>query len=302
MNFYKFIIQAFSSIRANKLRSFLSTLWVIIGISSFVIMLAMWEGAKANIMKEFEGSADVITITKKNKPDSHALDVITEEVSKEIKTKVPWIKNSFLKSSTFTQIEYNNKELNCWGIRWVEKWYLNFKKLDLEYWNYFSKNHFENSEKVVIIGNKLVKNTFWNENPLWKKIDINWNNFIVIWLLKEKNWEYNYNVFIPLNTMKDILNNDKIEAIEVIVDNENNIESIRQKLNYFLFKKSFIEKQSDITFQAKTNKDNLKMLDDIIWKMTLLLWWIWAIALIVWWIWIMNIMLVSVTERTREIW
>ena len=64
--------------------------------------------------------------------------------------------------------------------------------------------------------------------------------------------------------MKDILNNDKIEAIEVIVNNEKNIESIRQKLNYFLFKKSFIEKQSDVIFQTRTNKDNLKMMDDII--------------------------------------
>lgn len=300
MNFYIFIKQAFWSIKANKLRSFLSTLGIIIGISSFVIMLSLWEWAKESIKKEFSWSTDVITLTKKESQESLALDIINNKLPNIIKQKVPNVSNVFTLYNTYLEAVYNDKNLN-WTINWIDKWYLQFKKIQLEYWNYFDKNNFLKSEKVAIIWNKLVKKNFENENPIWKHISIWWEPFLVTWILKKKSWKYDYNIFIPSATINNILNVNKIDKIEIIVKDQNKISSTKDNLNYFLWKKSFTQNMNDVKFRTRTDDEELKMANEIIGKISLLLAWIWAIALIVGWIWIMNIMLVSVTERTREI-
>jgi len=301
MNIYLFIKQALWSIRANKLRSFLSTLWIIIWIASFVIMLSLWEWAKASILKEFAWSSNLINVIQKANNNSFAKNVITESISSEILEKVPWVENTFaiLESWNF-EISYDDKYI-WWQLSWVSPWYLESKKLEIQYWSLFTKSDFENESRLVILWNKLVNKNFKKENPLWKKINVWGEVFIIWWLLKEKNWNFDYNVYIPDSTLKSVFNVSSVDNIEVIVKDEKQMDSVKKNLNYFLFKKSFIDDKKDVIFETRTNKEELKQVQWIISKFSLLLWWIWAISLIVWGIWIMNIMLVSVTERTREI-
>ena len=304
MNIFLFIKQAFSSIRANKLRSFLSTLWIIIWISSFVIMLALWEWAKESILKDFSGSSNILTVQKKYSysEESFAKNVLTEEISELIKEKIPFVKNSFVfyENGGFN-ILFWDKRIS-WDFKWIPFWYLRSKKVEILYWNLFDKKNFDEKEKIAIIWNKLVSETFWEENPIWKKISI-WDEFFIIWwILKEKNREFDYSIFIPWETLKYIFGKNVVNKIEVEVFEKEQVDDVEKTLNFFLFKKSFVEKIKDVKYQIRTDKEQLKQMNDIVLKFSLLLWWIWAIALIVWWIWIMNIMLVSVTERTREIW
>jgi len=302
MNIYIFIKQAFLSIKANKLRAFLSTLWIIIWISSFVIMLAMWEWAKASIAEGFDGKNNVITVLQNSRPKSSAKDVLTEDISELIKTKLPWIKDTFITSDVLVDLEYNGKKLRDWIVVPVQQGYLEFKKIELLYWNSFTKDDFKENKRVIIIWNKLVKSTFKDVNPIWKKMTLWWVEFTVKGILSKKNWSVDVSIYSPYSTVKNTLWIKSIRDIIVVIDDEKKIDSINKYLDYFLYKKSFIDKYKDVKFRTRTNKESMEQLGAIVQSMSLLLLWIWAIALIVWWIGIMNIMLVSVTERTREIW
>lgn len=300
MNIIIFIKQGIRSIVSNKLRSFLSTLWIIIGIASFVIMLSLWEWAKASILQDFGWSNKVINVTSKVVEGSIAKNVITEEIAKQIPLKVPHIERAYVQTSGGFQISYNQIDISA-NLLAVQKGYMEYKEMKLEYGNWFTRNDYAENKKIVILGNKLIRNAFKDENPIGKTITISGESFIVWGLLKKKSWETDYNIFIPYTTGKEILNMKKISSIEVVVGDEKKLDQAKKNLGTYLLKKSETNKTSKVLFELRTNVEALKQVNDIIWKMNLLLWGIGAIALVVWGIGIMNIMLVSVTERTREI-
>lgn len=300
MNIYLFISQAISSIFANKMRSVLSTLGIIIGISSFVIMLSMWEWAKQSIVKEFSWSNNVITLQKKSGENLKGKELITQEISHEIPRLVPGVKQTFIKANGSFALQYKDTPLYG-SLQWIQQWYMQEKELKLLYGTMFDDLEYLSNEKRIILWNKLVSSTFKKENPIGKKISISGENFIVSWVLAEKNWEFDYTAFIPYSTLKNVLNVEDINGIEVIVNDPEQLDSVKENLDYFLYKKSGVEKKSEVSFETRTNKEVLKQVNDIVGKMSLLLGGIGAIALVVWGIGIMNIMLVSVTERTREI-
>jgi len=274
MNFFLFIKQAFSSIKANKLRSFLSTLWIIIWISSFVIMLALWEWAKESILKEFSGSSNIITIQDKysSEESSFAKNILTSEISELIKEKIPFVKNSFVfYDNWYFDTFFWEKRIN-WDLKWVPLWYLKSKKAEIIFWNFFDEKKFKEKEKIIILWNKIIAEAFWKENPIWKKISIWGEFFIVWWILKEKNWNFDYSMFIPSDTLKSVFNKNKINKIEVEVVHEEYIDEVKKTLDFFLFKKSFVERFKNVKFQIRTNKEQLKQMNEIVLKFSLLLW------------------------------
>lgn len=319
MNFWIFIKQWLSSIWANKLRSILSILWIVIWISSVVVMLAIWEWTKKQILSSFDNIDNLITIEKKytwneqkvawgwkeatvDEYVSPVKDVINIETADQLKSNVFWILDiAYTVTTNLWDVNYNSKPIH-WDVQWISKWYLQIKWYKIKDGSYFSNINYSNNDKVAILWHELVNEAFWKENPIWKVILMWWTPFIVQWILDKKSWVTDWTIFIPSSTAVNRLWSKDLQKIEVFADKRLSVNDVKKNLQFFLLKKSWTTIPSEVKFQVKTNEDALKQVNQIIGQMKLLLWAIGSIALIVWWIWIMNIMLVSVTERTREIW
>lgn len=311
MNFWILVKQWFSSIGANKLRSSLSVLGIVIGICSVVIMLAIWEWAKQSILQSFDSVDNLITIEKDYRwydmmensttSSSSSKNLLSVEIAQELEKKVYWVQNVVYSIwVNVWDMKYNSKPL--YGqIQWISPWFLSQKQYNIQYGSAFSDKNYQDDERVVILGYYLISEHFWQKNPIWEKIFIGWTPFVVAGILEKKNWNTDYAMFIPSTTAQNRLWWKDINKLEVFAQTWWDINEVKKDIQYFLFRKSGAFSPSEMWYRVQTNEDVLKQVDQIIGSMQLLLGAIGSIALIVWGIGIMNIMLVSVTERTREI-
>lgn len=313
MNFKLLFRQALWSLLANKLRSSLSILGIVIGISSVIVMLAVGEGAKQAILSSFDNVENLIMVQKRydmgeggedqgQQTGYQGKDIFTPEVSQEIKQKVPWILSVVPISSVQAwEILYQGQSMygSFFG---VFEDFLEIKSLALTAWRFFDSKDVEDSKKYVILGSKIAQESFGGSGELiGQELYIWGTKFHILWILAEKNWEVDYSIYVPITTAKERVGLVTIDKIEVYVAADMDIEQAKRNIWYFLYKKSALSDPSQAKFYIETNKDILKQVNEIVLQMRLLLGAIGSIALIVWGIGIMNIMLVSVTERTREI-
>ncbi|ATU05334.1 hypothetical protein BKN14_02675 [Candidatus Gracilibacteria bacterium HOT-871] len=309
MNLLLFIKQAFLAIRGNKLRSFLSTLGIIIGISSFVIMLAIGEGTKQQMLSYFADSSNVVNIDTNEGPNqdgkpksSLGKNIFTEEITSEILEKVPHAQKLLLEYnlSSNPRAIYKAKDIGG-ALKVIPKNFFSIKKGKIMLGTYFGQDDYDEERKVAIIGYKLVRKVFGTENPIGKKLSIGGEIFSVSGVLEEKGYDFDEGIFIPNTTAKKYFGKTEISRFMVFADKDENVDSLKKDLGYFLLKRSGLDNYSDVKFRLSTNKDMMKQISDMSKSFTYFLVGIGAISLVVGGIGIMNIMLVSVTERTREI-
>lgn len=317
----KYFINSLDSLWRNKLRSALSTLWIVIWIASVSIMMALWEWLKEQMLQSLSVSNDVIKISQKNnywwgwgewddkkwKPEEKAYiqvkEVFNEQTVENIKKYISnvkyivWYWNWSWWDSFF---EWKNIYASLF---WVTQDYFKAKWLKISAWSWFEKKHFDKSSKVVILWSEFVKYDLEWKNPVWKKMMIWWYSYDVLWVLEKSNdWQSNYAIIIPFPTARDSAWVKKFEEILVYVNDIQKIEPTKKDLLYLLLKLSWVSTPTDVLFWIVSNDEAIKEINKTINQVKLFLWWIAWISLLVWWIWIMNIMLVSVVERTREIW
>ncbi len=320
MKIFKYFINAFSSFWKNKLRSFLSTLWIIIWIASVSIMMAIWEGVKEMLIKNLSVSNDIITIVKKNdwsfswnnwkkqnkkdKPYIQVNNIFNEKTLKSIKKYIWNVKyvEAIWNSQVWWEIKFEWKSV--YGkIVWITETYLKAKNLEIKSWIWFSKKNYENEDKVVLLWYNFVKSYLKWKNPIGKKLMISWYAFQVIWIMDKSNdYNVNYSILVPITTAQSSLWVKSYDEIYIFVDDIELVQSTKKDASYLLMKLSKVSNPSDVKFTIRSNDEILKEINKSIWMFKLFLGWIAWISLLVWWIWIMNIMLVSVIERTREIW
>ncbi len=294
------------------MRSFLSILWIVIWLFAVIFLMSFGTWAQQWVKDQMASLiTNNITITpnwwytQRTSDDVHwyvkAITLTTDLVDElqyyfpELSWKVTY------SNSALWNLKNEDNDSAMWQFLWVPIDYIDKMALDWNYWNKFTESNFNKNEDVVIINKNVVDELFDDVYPIWEYLYYNNRKFKVIWVLNEESifWQ----AFIPITTYQQKVDTSaKISSITVILWYDDDVDEWQNKLKYFLMRKYNVSHIDLAWFSISSLSAIGDAIDSAMWIFTYLLAAIWWVSLLVWWIWVMNIMLVSVTERTREIW
>ena len=290
---------AIKSIRTNKVRSFLTMLGVIIGVSSVIAAVGFAQGSTKSITDMIESMGTnliQVNIMGRNSNRRVTYDQIkdfAEKNSSEIAAVAP-------QANTSGIVKYLTKNRNT-SILGTSPDYSVIRSLNVSIGRFIVQNDVDNMQKVAVIGTTVANDIFEESNPLGKKIKINGQIFTVVGVLEEKDDGQDEGaddiVIIPITVAQRLFSIGAIRNFAIQAASPEAVETAMEKLEEFL-KKTYKDTNA---FRVFNQAEMLENLDSMTGTMTAVLAGIAAISLVVGGIGIMNIMLVSVTERTREI-
>jgi putative ABC transport system permease protein len=297
MRFSKLIKIALSSVWNNKMRSFLTMLGIIIGISSVIILVGIGEGTKKNITEQIEKlGTNLITVNIMGKRNSN----ITDKEIEELKSK-PGIKEIAPSLSSNVNIKSGSQSTTT-TLEASTPNYASIRKLTLSAGRFITQRDIDNRYNVLVIGPETAENLFKTTNVVGKKMYVNGIEFSIVGLLKSEGTSANGSnddrIILPISTAKRLLKTSNITTFYIEAESKDKVEEAMAYTTLFLNKKFNNNTQS---YRVMNQTSLLETANSTTESMTAMLSGIAAISLIVGGIGIMNIMLVSVIERTREI-
>ncbi|TLU56699.1 MAG: ATP-binding cassette domain-containing protein [Chlorobium sp.] len=309
--FTGFIAQAVQSILANKMRSFLSVLGILVGVASVIAMMALGEGAKAAMQEDLKSmGSNMLSIrggSAKIRGAAQGAGAVARFTFKDVEDIVllrSLVKNASGVVNGGGRIVHGNKNWSS-TVTGAGYEYGTMRAVMPTVGRWFTPEEIQTREKSAIIGVTVAKELFGSSNPLGKTIKINRINFKVIGIAPAKGFSGPQDeddvVIIPVTTaMYRVLGKEYLSGIFVEVIESGKINQAKIAITELIRKKRRL-KDDDDSFNIRDMTEIQKMLSSTTQTMSLLLGSIAAISLLVGGIGIMNIMLVSVTERTREI-
>ncbi|MDD3065272.1 MAG: ABC transporter permease [Endomicrobiaceae bacterium] len=302
----------FSAIRAilaNKTRSILTMLGIIIGVASIISMLALGTGAQKSLEKQIKSMGTNLLYLMPGRISmggvaGNVVRRITLEDVDALASNTELVKNIDPTVSGNVQVVYGNKNANT-SLTGATTAYQYMQNAVPEYGRFFTNTENNNSAKVCVIGATVVKNLFGDQEPVGKYIKINRKQFRVIGILPVKGAQGHRDgddiIIVPLNTaMKRLLGTRYVSSVSVEVQ-EGKINETEKYLLATMLERNKLGADRADSFRIRNMSDMIQMLSSTTKTMTMLLGSVAGISLIVGGIGIMNIMLVSVSERTREI-
>lgn len=311
-NLFKIALRA---IAANKLRSFLTMLGIIIGVASVIAMLAIGQGSKQSIQKNIsEMGSNMIMIrpgqdkgpggARQDASEMQTLKLKDYEALREQSKYLANISPSVNASGQFINGN-NNTPSTIYGIT---PDYLEIRQLKVEDGSIFTEEDIRTSAKVCLIGKTVADNLFTNgEDPVGKVIRFKSIPFRIVGILKSKGYnsfgmDQDDMVLAPYTTvMKRILSVTYLQGINASALTEDLTDAAIEDITTILRASHKLKAGEEYNFTIRSQQEMAAMMNSTSDTMTILLLVVACISLIVGGIGIMNIMYVSVTERTREI-
>lgn len=313
MKFLNLLKIALKALYNNKLRCFLTMLGIIIGVASVITMLAIGQGSKDSIKEQIaEMGSNMIMIHPGNmqkggiRQNSDDMQVLKLE-DYEALGNIPGIAQLSPSVNSAGQLVNgnNNYPSTVYGI---SPGYLDIRKLKVKDGTMFSEHEIKLAAKVCVLGKTVVDNLFPDgRNPVGKVIRFGKIPFTVIGVLESKGtnsmgMDQDDIVLAPYTTvMKRILAIDYLQGIYASAQDENETDKVIDRITEVLHKNHKITDDKEDDFEIRSQQELSEMMNSTSNMMTVLLACIAGISLLVGGIGIMNIMYVSVTERTREI-
>ena len=301
---------ALRSLRANKLRTFLTMLGIIIGVASVISMISLGEGARRQTLSTIaKFGTNIITVKPGEKKNRHVstgkVETLMLEDAYAIRDFVDNINGVAAQIYQSKQLKYGNKNSNS-TVRGASADYVWIGNFQMDQGRFFTTEEVRAARKICVLGATVVKNLFENDNPVGKTLKVDGNNYTVIGTTVAKGaltwWDPDDQIFIPITTaQKRLFGLKYVQSIDVQIKNMDDIETIKQKIETLLRNRHNLRQGEKNDFYVQNSAEWLQSWGKAAQTFQFLLGGIATISLLVGGIGIMNIMLVSVTERTREI-
>ena len=308
--YFESVLMAWSSIVSNKMRSLLTMLGIIIGVGAVIALMSIGYGVQNSIKNDISSlGSNTITVTPGTgrKPGVRAaagsMQTLTYKDYMAIKNlpnisyAAPVVNNSYL-------VVNGNKNWNT-RVYGVTTDYATLSSLTAQEGRFWTEKEYNARARVAVIGKTVATGLFGEEDPIGQKIRINGNPFTVIGLLEEKGYSFmdqDDRILCPFTTVQErMLHITYVNNIVISSDNSNDLSQIESDVTNLLRTRHRIATGAEDDFSIQNSQDLLKTMESTTQTLTIFLGSIAAISLLVGGIGIMNIMLVSVTERTKEI-
>ncbi|MBI5206598.1 MAG: ABC transporter permease [Candidatus Firestonebacteria bacterium] len=303
--------QSIQSIISHKMRSMLSMLGIFIGVAAVIAMLALGEGAKEAIAERLSALGSNLLTIRSGSSHLHGVAMEAGSVTRftlqdaEAISQLSLIKLISPNVNGRGQIVYGNKNWST-QVQGVGENYDEIRASVPTKGKFITKEELIGRQKVAVIGVTVARELFGDMEPVDEMIKINSINFRVIGVLPEKGatgWRDNDDIIlIPVTTgMYRLFGKEYVDSIDAEVRDGSKMEEAQDMIKKLIIKRHKIVKKDDDSFQIRNMAEIQQTMQSTTQTLAWLLGSISTISLLVGGIGIMNIMLVSVTERTKEI-
>jgi putative ABC transport system permease protein len=313
MNLKESFFTALSALLANKLRALLTMLGIIIGVAAVITMIAIGEGAQKAVIDRIQSLGTNLLFVSPGAQRGGGVVVIQFGTSmrlknpdtEALKAKVPAAEAIVPELSRQAQVKFLNRNWNTRIIGTVPE-YEDVRSFRAVFGRYFSHAEELGVAKVCVIGQTIVDNLFPNADPLGQTIRIAGESFEVVGVLEAKGQSGFQNpddqIIVPLSTaQRRLFGVDYLSQITAKVVSDQRMDEAFLDIERVLRREHKIREEQDNDFTIRNQADIIQTFQETQQTFTFLLAGIAAVSLLVGGIGIMNIMIVSVTERTKEI-
>ena len=312
---FNFLAIVWIGLSTHKLRSFLTILGVVIGVASVITLMSVGKGATASILENIQSmGSGLITIQPGARTfggvRTAAADTLTMEDAEAISEQLAYIDSVAPVYSTSLQLVVGGENMNA-QVTGAPPEYQQVNNLEVASGAFFSESDYQRGAKVAVLGSEVKETLFGDADPIGQQIRMGGNIVRVIGVLESKGGMFGSPddaVLIPLTAMQQMVAQPRtaqgervVSSISLTVSDEEQADYVVEQITTLLRDRHRLGTLDDDDFNIMSMEEIAETMQETTETLTILLGAIAAIALLVGGIGVMNIMLVSVLERTREI-
>lgn len=320
MHFTEVLKVAWESIARNKLRSLLTMLGIIIGVASVIIMIAISSGTEATIEEQITGlGSNLVYVTASfgragfgpGGPQASSGGLVYDDAF-AIAENVNGVQAVVVEQGSSQSVKFGSINLSDVAILGTTADFPSVRDMEVDLGRYFSQTEIDRVQKIAVLGSSLAEELFGEENPVGQTITVGTTKLIVIGVLEEKGLvgdvDFDSRLYTPITvvflkfTPSQFARflGDRVRVIYVEVEEDASMDDVILQTELLLARRHDVS-LDELDFNITTQQDIITTQEATTAAFRNLLAWVAGVSLVVGGIGIMNIMLVSVTERTREI-
>ena len=307
---------AWEAILKNKIRSFLTMLGIIIGVAAVIIMVAISAGTEATISEQITSLGSNLVFVQsaftRGGPGQAPTGGLVFDDAAAIQEGVTGVVSVVVEQNSSETVKVGDVSLDEVESLGTTTGFPSVRDMEIADGRYFTDADIDRKKKVAVLGSSMAEELFGDSNPIGQYITVGTTKLVVIGIFAEKgsvgNTDYDSRIYIPISvvfqkftpSMFARIMGDRVRMISVEVDPDANLDNIITQIELLLVKRHDVTLDT-ADFTVTTQQDIISTQESTTAAFRNLLAWVAGVSLIVGGIGIMNIMLVSVTERTREI-